>query len=676
MPLQKITPLLLFLLTPFLPLSAQTESDGWNIPTTTREPYSGVTVANGRIGLVSGKALFELSEVIINGVYDKRAVDDVSRVLRAPIFTNFDLSIDGERVTDETCTGWSQNLDMRNALFSTQVHFGEKARIRYEVLALRHLPYMGLVVVEIEPLRDLELEAYNHFSYGPDMPEHRSYYTEEVGVPMLVSRCKSLTRMYDIVACNTYLFEETYPWVQHRPGGSDETQLGFKQALRKGETFRFAVAAAYCTSGNFNDPLNEAERMVIYAAKQKGIDALIDAHSRAWAELWKGDIRIEGNLDDQRDVRLALYNLYSFSREGSDLSIAPMGLSSADGYNGHIFWDSEIWMYPPLMVLNRGAGESLVNYRFDRLEKARQRAENYGYRGAMFPWESDDSGEEATPVWALSGQFEQHITADIAIAAWNYYRVYRDKEWLRNVGWPLIQEGARFWTSRVTPNSDGSYSILNVVGADEYAENIDDNTFTNGSVIVALRCARKAAQAIGEKADPVWEEIADNLKFHYGENGIIKEHATYNGEKIKQGDATLLIYPLGLITDRETIEKTTRYYQERTDQGGPAMGNAISSIIYARLGNAEEAYRLFKESYVPNRRPPFGVLAESRYSDNPYFSTGAGGMLQAVLFGFGGLEITDKGIVQRKPLLPEAWQSLTISGVGPERKTYRVTRNK
>ena len=93
----------------------------------------------------------------------------------------------------------------------------------------------------------------------------------------------------------------------------------------------------------------------------------------------------------------------------------------------------------------------------------------YGYRGVMFPWESDDSGEEACPVWALTGTLEQHITADIAIAAWNYYCVTKDREWLRTSGYPLISQAADFVASRMHKNSDGSYSFLNVVGADEYA---------------------------------------------------------------------------------------------------------------------------------------------------------------------------------------------------------------
>ncbi len=157
-------------------------------------------------------------------------------------------------------------------------------------------------------------------------------------------------------------------------------------------------------------------------------------------------------------------------------------------------------MYPVLLLLQPEMAKSCLNYRLDRLPKAMQKATIYGYDGAMFPWESDDTGEEATPTWALTGIFEQHITADVAIAFWNYYTMNQDKEWLKSV-WPLLKETTNFWVSRVVENADGTYSILNVVGADEYAQHVDDNAFTNGSAIEAISNSIKAAEVLGIPID-------------------------------------------------------------------------------------------------------------------------------------------------------------------------------
>jgi len=368
---------------------------------------------------------------------------------------------------------------------------------------------------------------------------------------------------------------------------------------------------------------------------------------------------------------LALYHLYTFGRGDNNLSIAPMGLSSQN-YNGHIFWDTELWMYPPLLLLNQDIARSLVNYRSDRLDKAKQKAINFGYKGAMFPWESDDTGEEATPAWALTGTFEHHITADVGIAFWNYFRVTKNREWLEQRGYPMLEAIADYWVSRSTKNEDGSYSIKNVVGANEFAPNVDDNAFTNGAAITALQFANLASQELGYGTNATWNDVANNIKLHRFPDGTTMEHSKYDGDRIKQADVNLLSFPLNVVSDKETVLKDLRYYEPKLAEEGPAMGKSAFAVIYARLGDADNAFRLFKESYEPNKRPPFGALSETATATHPYFATGAGGMLQTVLFGFGGLHLTENGIEQKNPVLPKAWKSLTITGVGPDKKTYVI----
>jgi trehalose/maltose hydrolase-like predicted phosphorylase len=157
------------------------------------------------------------------------------------------------------------------------------------------------------------------------------------------------------------------------------------------------------------------------------------------------------------------------------------------------------------------------------------------------------------------------------------------------------------------------------------------------------------------------------------ENGVTREHASYKGEGIKQADVNLLSYPLKEITDPKQIKKDLEYYETRVpDEGTPAMTQGVFALLHARLGNAERAYHWFKEAYEPNLLPPFRVIAETKGGTNPYFATGAGGILQAMLMGFGGLEITAQGIRQIKSGLPPGWKSLTITGVGPEKKRFVI----
>lgn len=146
---------------------------------------------------------------------------------------------------------------------------------------------------------------------------------------------------------------------------------------------------------------------------------------------------------------------------------------------------------------------SMVDFRVDGIPAARKRAQGMGYKGAMFPWEADPDGEESTPTYALTGSMEQHITACVANGAWTYYCASADKDWLQTDGFPLMKECAEFWLSRAEPNEDDSYSIRNVVGADEYAIGVDDNAFTNGAAKAALIHTAEAAEVLGLKTDPL-----------------------------------------------------------------------------------------------------------------------------------------------------------------------------
>lgn len=661
-----------FLLLLFPASAANHVPDGWCIETQSRENYNGVTLANGRIGLVSGADLFAVSEIVLNGVYDREYAGGVSRLVRAPLYTGLQLKIEGQPVDHAAVSHWKQSLDMRHASLTTSVQY-HGVRIEYTLRALRNLPFMSLGEIAITPDKDVDIELVNKVSFPEELRDGKSHFKmmrdAEAYMPVLVAEAESLTGMQQLATCSAFLFEPgTAGEADTRKVKGEEGNASFSKRLKKGETFRCALVGAACSSRDFADPKGEAERMVVFALRQSAA-YLIEGHNVHWDDLWKSDIVIEGCPEDQQDVRLALYHLYSFQRKGSRLSISPMGLSTVKGYNGHVFWDAELWMYPPVLLLNQDLAKAHIDYRSDRLAKAVQRAEMFGYRGAMYPWESDDYGEESTPTWCLTGTFEHHITADIGIAFWNYYRVTRDKEWLREEGYPVIRRVADFWVSRVFRNEDDSYSIKNVVGADEYAPNVDDNAFTNGAAKVALTNAVKAARVLQVQPDERWEKIADGIRFHYMDDGTMMEHSRYQGEMIKQADVNLLAYPLGIITEPEAIKRDLAYYEEKIDKvNGPAMGSAILSVLHARLGDAEEAYRLFKKSYIPNKRPSFGVLSESPTSNNPYFATGAGGMLQAVLYGFGGLELTDNGVEQRTPVLPKAWKSLTIKGVGMEKK--------
>ena len=567
---------------------------------------------------------------------------------------------------------------MHGASFTTSFDYGDKASVTYTYYSLRHLPFTVLMDVSITARKDISITGASVMEAPDALRDVQNYYNEidrpHVVISLLTSSAKSPTGKLLMCASNTFLFSEPHgqePRVIHEMWDNNMHLMKFSKTIKAGETYRFSIAGSSITSAHHDDPLNEAERLTIYA-KLEGRDRLLKFHQKAWDSLWKSDIVIDGDAQAQQDVHSMLYHLYSFVREGTAFSPSPMGLSGL-GYNGHVFWDAELWMYPALLVLHPELAKSMIEYRFQRLEAAKRNAFANGFKGAMFPWESAETGVEETPVWALSGPFEHHITADVAIAAWNYYAVTQDKQWLREKGYPILSATADFWASRVERNGPGHYDIKNVVAADEWAENVDNNAFTNAAAKANLQYATMAANLLGITPNPDWMNVANNIPILKMDNGVTQEHASYHGEGIKQADVNLLAYPLKEITDTKQIQKDLEYYETRVpNEGTPAMTQAVFALLYARLGNADKAYHWFKEAYVPNLNPPFRVIAETKGGTNPYFATGAGGILQAVLMGFGGLEITPKGITQIKSVLPRQWKSLTLTGIGPEKKTYAV----
>lgn len=639
--------------------------------------YYGETVANGMLGLVSSPEPMTLSTTVLAGCYDKFGRGEVSNFLCGFDFLDTELEIDGERIRTDNITRHTQRLDMRNAVLEGDLVFADKARVTYRIYSLRQLPFCGMQTIEIVAQKDLTLTVRNcqdnPTGFTGYKPRFESLEVGRTRMRLQSSESRSPTGRLQMAACSTFLFPNgSCPEVGH--GEADGSQhITFSLPLKKGERYAFAVVGAIMSSAHHPDPINEVKRLTVYCRMQ-GTARLLADHRREWDRLWSSDIIIDGDAQSQQDVHNMMYHLYAFLREGSGLSVSPMGLSGL-GYNGHVFWDADTWMFPPLLLLHPELAKSMLDYRYERLPAARKNAFEHGYKGAMYPWESAESGFEDTPVTAMTGPFEHSVTGCVGVAAWQYYCVTGDKRWLREEGYPIIKETADYWVSRVTLGKDSCYHINNVVAADEWAENVDDDAFTNGIAQLNLQCAARAAKALGVEADDRWEEVAARMKFWRFDDGVTREHATYQGQDIKQCDVNLLAFPVKRITDHDRILADLDYYRKKLpEKDTPAMTQAIFSLLYARMGYRDMAWYYFQDAYKPNQLRPFGVIAECKGGTNPYFVTGAGGVLQTVLMGFGGLDIDyeQTGLRQVRSVMPGHWKSIRFTAIGPDRKKYVV----
>jgi trehalose/maltose hydrolase-like predicted phosphorylase len=415
----------------------------------------------------------------------------------------------------------------------------------------------------------------------------------------------------------------------------------------------------------------------------KGITMIGDG--RIWADIWKkSDIEIAGDPEAQQVTHANLFYLLGSLQPKSNNSIPPMGLSSLI-YSGHIFWDAEIWMFPAFVAQHPEWAKSIVNYRFKLLDQAKKNAAAHGFKGAEYPWESAATGKEEAP-----GEFskERHITADVAIAAWQYYLWSGDKKYLATEAWPILEASADYWTSRAKKGSDGKYHIKDVIGPDESAGAIDDDAWTNGAVQYNMTASCDAAKILGKTAPGAWTDLGSKLALAFDSkaNRYLEYDKAPESLQAKQANTQMLIYPLDEHMSDQTAGATLDYALSHTIKVGPAMTSSINAIVAAKLGRAQQSLDLFRDSYRPFMRTGLCMFSEKRTMNRVDFCTGMGGCVQSVLYGFGGLNVAwgdhkGKGILIAKsadsslyadPHLPPSWSGLTIHGVKFHGASYTV----
>ena len=617
--------------------------------------YFPPTVGNGHTGIVPDITGLNPRRVFQASVFDGGAHSRVSTIREAIVPLALRVS-DGS--ADTTITDWRQQLDMTRACVTTTFCRGN-LRICATLRALRQMPHAAMMELTVTALRPAEVSVTNLPSVPSSMTDASVYphnvWCDDGGMRLIRADARYDFDRHFISVAST-LLPASGTWTRNTADNS------LSISLRAGESASLWAVAAECSDADFADPANEGDRQVIYAVRQ-GRDNLIADHERRWLDLWQGRIEIDGDPELQMQANSALYNLYSSLREDSRRSIAPMGLTS-DKYFGHVFWDADTWILPVMAVMNPAMARSMIDFRVDGLDAARRRARAYGYRGAMFPWEADNLGEESTPTFALTGPLEHHITADVARAAWLYFCATADTAWLATSGYPLLRDCAEFWVDRLSETAPGSgrWTAKNVVGADEYAIGVDGDAFTDGAARRALEYAACAAAVVGARPNPLWSQIASSISFTTipGSKAIL-EHSTFSNQTTKQADAELLAFPLGIITDADTIPATIDHYSTLIDSiGGPAMSHSAMAVNYARMGRPDQAAALIARAYRPYLRGPFNSLSETPGNDETYFMTAAGGLLQAIIFGYAGLEITPEGITTVLHSRPSHISSLKI----------------
>jgi trehalose/maltose hydrolase-like predicted phosphorylase len=455
--------------------------------------------------------------------------------------------------------------------------------------------------------------------------------------------------------------------------------LDLRVRVHKGQTYTFTKYVAASRADWGGDAT--ADLALVKAARADGFDAMLDAHRKAWAGLWKSDITIDGDPNAQRVVHSDLYYLLANATPDNAWAMGACGLTT--GYVGHIFWDSDSWIFPALVLLHPQHAKSLVMFRDRTLPAAQQRAQARGLQGAMFPWEADpQNGTEQVvhAAWIL-GEREIHVNADVAIAQWQYYLASGDKTWLKEHGWPVIRDVARYWTSRVSWNPGKQrYDILHVTSVEENYNDVPNDTFTNADAAKALRIATAAAAVVGEKPDPRWTDIAAKLYLPFSTSG---QHYLDMDETVPHdnggSDLAFLSFPSLDLPMSAQVQRNDYAIavkpMDASERIPTTMGLGPVPIAAAAIGNTDEAARWIARNAAADMfKPPFNVRPETTTNNTGYFLTGSGGFVQGLLYGLTGLRIESKGLLEAyPPVLPPTWKSMTLKDITFRGRHYDIT---
>jgi trehalose/maltose hydrolase-like predicted phosphorylase len=460
------------------------------------------------------------------------------------------------------------------------------------------------------------------------------------------------------------------------PGGGDRspliTQYGLK--ARGGKIYRLRQIVSLVPSVMHGQPDRHAERLAALGAHYS-FDGLRKANRAEWRELWKGRILLDGaGREWQQLADAAFFYLNSSAHVSSPASTSMFGLATWHDYHyyyGHVMWDIETFSLPPLILLQPEAAETLLEYRLRSLKGARSNAQSFGRRGLQFPWESSpSSGQEAAPSPGTAAWHEDHVSLDVALAFARYVDITGDANFLRDKAWPVLS-GVSDWIVSRSHKTRRGYEIRRSMGIAERKTESDNEAFTMLSARRVLETAIRAAQALGRKPGPDWEQIAAHLVRPL-RDGMLVSHDGYraNEEKAATPSPLMAVFPLQSGLDAGTQRATLDYFLDRAEEYiGSPMLSAFYGVWAARRGNRVMALRLLDEGYARFTTGRFLQTLEYRPDKFPEqppagpFFANMGGFLMSLLLGFPALEIgpgEPEGWAQAEAVLPKGWNEIEV----------------
>lgn len=681
---------------------------------TTENGYMGIRASQDFPGLKNKPGMF------VAGIYSKASQKEVTELVNCPDVVPCEIILDGCLLSLDTgkVSQYERRFHLQTGEVRMRCHLeladGLELAVetrRFASFSNRHLFCQWMEITPVN--RNVECVKVKAGINGQITNSGAAHFRE--------TECRVYDKRYmRFTGMTDYTEVDIYEDVNILSGNIAEDNFGLERrsiyrnisgALAKGEKLTLQKTILVYTGEDQEQPRDLEKKEMIRLASKKAYEMHLELHTQTLEKFWEyADIEIEGiDACDRAAVKYALFQLYGMTPASTGKSsIAAKGLSG-EGYKGHVFWDTEIYMLPFYCYTNPAIARNLLLYRYHGLDGAREKAKDYGYEGAMYPWESAGDGREETPLFAAlnihtgkanpvwSGRKEHHVSADIAFAVLQYEQITGDTEFMKDYGLEMLVEISKFWTSRAVERN-GRLEILDIIGPDEYSEHIDNNAYTNymaeyvvEHTLQKLRWFEKESpgeyQRFSRKLeiDRWMERFREFVEHIYlpGPNadGIIPQDDTildkpevpsielfrqspvkqsillkYSRDEVvdmkalKQADLVMLLNLFPHLFDGETIRKNVEYYEKRTLHDS-SLSYCAHAQACANIGAMDLSMEFFEKAL------------ETDLSDNPYDSTDGlhaaslGGIWNCIIQGYGGVTVSEEG-VEIHPHLPDAWKSI------------------
>jgi alpha,alpha-trehalose phosphorylase len=709
---------------------------GWEIAESRFTPggagESVFAVANGFLGLrgtpEEGTPVHDPG-AILNGFHETWPIvypEDAHGLARtgqtivgAPDGSIVRLVVDGEPFDPASVrvSRFERVLDMRHGLLRRTVEFetasGARVLVRSRRLVSledRHLAVIDYEVVALDTAVQVEIssELVTHSaSDGSDDPRRGKGLGTGALLPCgaaaegarAVLRAATRNSGLELVAAMHNAVDTVAPSAVEATADADRARFVVRATLAPGAPLRLTKFLAYHWGArDAGDELTTAAARTLDRAARVGYGAVELEHRRHVRDFWeRSDVVLEGDPELQRAVRFNLFQLLQATARAEGLGVPAKGVTGL-GYEGHYFWDTEIYVLPFLIHTTPSWARSLLEFRVGMLPAARERAREVGHAGALFAWRTI-SGAEAS-AWYAAGTAQYHINADIAHAMHHYNRVTGDLGFMLDRGAEALVETARLWLDLgfFSDRRDGAFCIHGVTGPDEYTTVVDNNAYTNlmarEHLEIAVRViewlqasdpqayaelARATALTSTEVHD--WRRAAERMLIpRHTERGIVMqdEHfldrkpwdfantppakhplllhyhplELYRHQVIKQTDVVLATYLVGHHFSAEEKRRTFDYYDPLTT-GDSTLSASIQSVIAGEVGYPDRALEYFKTAATVDLHDSHGNTRDGIHI------AAAGGTWLALVAGFAGLRDFD-GDVHLSPRLPGRWTRLSF----------------